>query len=187
MNIISTAGISDLPPDSVSWARQGFTSRSIGPAGLALVRPQTFQDDRGAFTVLWRGRETWYQDNEVLSHRAGTIRGLHYQGEMWQQAKLVRVLKGLIFDVCVHLASREVITIHLGPFGDMLYVPKDFAHGYMTLEPDTIVAYKISDVWSPENEAGLRWNDPALAIQWPRLEPILNDRDASWPLLARPA
>lgn len=180
MNAIS------LSDDGLSTAIAENNSTPIGRHGLAFLHPTAYEDDRGRFTVTWKGRIAWWQDAEVVSYRPGTIRGLHYQGAMWQQAKLIRVLSGRIHDVCVHLATREVHEIQMSSgSATMLYVPKGFAHGYMTLEPETIVAYKISDVYSPDNEAGLRWNDPALAIQWPAIEPILNDRDASWPLLAR--
>jgi len=149
--------------------------------GLALVTPRVFRDDRGFFTETYSQRalaeagiaDTFVQDNHALSREAGVVRGLHLQCEPQPQGKLVRVVRGAIFDVAVDIRhgsptfGRHVaVTLSADNFSQ-LWVPAGFAHGYCTLEPDTEVVYKVTGYYAPECDRGILWNDPALAIAWP--------------------
>ena len=156
--------------------------------GVELITPPSYPDERGAFSPTWidiprelyqRGTE-WCQDSEVYSRDSATLRGLHYQDP--PQAKLVRVLRGAIYDVAVDLTDFHLVTVNLSP-GKWLYIPPGFAHGYWTLEPETLVTYKVDRPWNPKAEFGLRWNDPTLDIAWPGEFPRLSAKDQAWPLL----
>jgi dTDP-4-dehydrorhamnose 3,5-epimerase len=129
------------------------------------------------------------QDNHSLSVQAGTLRGLHYQLEPKAQTKLVRCIKGAIYDVVVDIRKGSptfgkwisvILTEHNKR---MLLVPKGFAHGFVTLVPNTEVLYKVDEYYSPEHDRAIRWNDPKLNIDWPVREPILSDKDRNAPLL----
>ncbi|MBU1346969.1 MAG: dTDP-4-dehydrorhamnose 3,5-epimerase [Alphaproteobacteria bacterium] len=131
------------------------------------------------------------QDNMSLSREAGTIRGLHFQRPPSAQAKLISCLRGRIFDVVVDVRTGSPsygrsLTVELTDGGEQLFVPVGFAHGFMTLTDDAIVAYKVSGLYDPSAEGGLVWNDPALAIDWPTPArgPTLSDRDAALPRLS---
>lgn len=169
--------------------------------GPALIHPKVHGDARGYFFEAFRQdlfqREVdtgvaFVQDNQSLSRPAGTVRGLHFQIEPRAQAKLVRVLRGSILDVAVDIRpsspafGRHVAVTLSAENRAQLYVPAGFAHGFCTLEPDTEVFYKTSDYYSPEQDRGLAWNDPALGIDWPITETAatLSDRDRKHPLLA---
>ena len=125
------------------------------------------------------------QDNQSFSAKRGTIRGLHFQLPPAAQAKLVRVLHGSVYDVAVDLRvgsptygrwKGETLT---ADGGEQLFVPRGFAHAFCTLEPDTIVAYKVDEFYAPASDSGLIWNDPALAIDWPVApqDVVLSDKD----------
>ena len=165
---------------------------------VLLVRPTKFVDRRGYFMETWSkaafaeiGIPTdFVQDNESLSAMRGTVRGLHYQRAPAEQAKLVRVLRGAIFDVVVDIrpASRTFgkwlgVTLSSDE-GNHLYVPGGYAHGFVTLTNETVVTYKVDAPYSRECEGGIRWNDPELGIRWPSTgnEVILSERDAILPL-----
>jgi len=132
------------------------------------------------------------QDNASYSREAGTIRGLHYQRPPAAQAKLVRVVRGRVLDVAVDLRrgspsyGRFVAVELTAEGGEQLFVPVGFAHGFCALEPDTEVAYKVSDFYAPQHEAGVIWNDPDIGIEWPLAggEPVLSDKDTRLPRLA---
>jgi len=164
------------------------------------IVPQKFGDARGFFSETWNGpalaREgielEFVQDNHSLSSEAGVLRGLHYQEPPFAQAKLVRVVRGAIFDVAVDIRhgsptfGRWVgLTVSSAAWNQIL-VPEGFAHGFVTLEPATEVVYKVSTPYSPEHDRGIRWDDPAIGIEWPLdgAEPILSDKDRKAPLLA---
>jgi dTDP-4-dehydrorhamnose 3,5-epimerase len=170
--------------------------------GVVLIRPKRFGDERGYFAETFHAAKwaeagidvTFVQDNQSLSAPAGTVRGLHYQVEPSPQAKLVRVIQGRILDVAVDIRrSSETFGQHVtaeltADGGEQMFVPAGFAHGFSTLEPNTIVAYKVSGLYDPSSERGIAWNDPALGIDW-RLpgEPTLSGKDAKYPRLSEQA
>ena len=164
--------------------------------GVWLIEPKVFRDDRGYFYESWnedRFRDNgiataFVQDNVSLS-RQGVLRGLHYQNPT-PQAKLVSVLQGAVFDVAVDLrlgspTFGQWLGVEISAANQrQLYIPEGFAHGFVVLSEETIFSYKCSDYYSPSHERSLRWDDPALAIEWPVGEPILSPKDAAAPLLS---
>lgn len=161
--------------------------------------PRRFSDSRGWFTESWnRARfvemgiaNDFCQDNHSLSAKAGTIRGLHFQRAPCAQAKLVRCLVGRIFDVAVDI-RRESPTFGLwagveltAERGNQLFIPAGFAHGFLTLEDECQVAYKVDAAYAPETEGGIIWNDATIGISWPLdgLSPLLSAKDEQLPLL----
>ena len=131
------------------------------------------------------------QDNHSLSALPGTLRGLHFQAPPHAQAKLVRCGRGAIFDVAVDIRKGSPTYGNWEGYeltaenGDQLYVPVGFAHGFVTLEPDSEIVYKCSDYYAPETEGSVLWNDPDIGIDWPTVSgPILSDKDAAAPLLS---
>ena len=173
---------------------------SLGIDAVKLIRPRRFADARGFFTETWNRRTfadngidvEFVQDNLSGSRQAGTIRGLHFQHPPAAQAKLVRAASGSLFDVAVDLRpgsatfGRHVTAVLTAESGEQLFVPVGFAHGFCTLEPDTQVAYKASDFYSPAHDAGIVWDDPDLAIDWPLQgkDPVLSEKDLKLPRLA---
>jgi dTDP-4-dehydrorhamnose 3,5-epimerase len=167
---------------------------------VKLVRLRKFQDDRGYFFETWSTDKfrsaglpfDFVQDNQAGSVSAGTMRGLHYQTAPHAQGKLIGVIRGSIFDVAVDIRhgsptfGRSVGVTLTAADPARLWVPVGFAHGYVTLEPDTEVVYKVTSGYAPKAEGGIRWDDPALGIDWPipPADMIVNDRDRTWPLLA---
>ena len=163
--------------------------------GVQVLRGRLYADDRGYFTERYRKSELaavgindeFVQDNLSKSSKF-TLRGLHYQ-EPNAQGKLLFVVSGRIFDVVVDIrvgspTFKKWISVELTEVpGDMLWVPPGFAHGFMALEDDTHVIYKVTDYWAPECEHTIHWNDPELAIDWPAAPPILNDKDSTAPNL----
>ena len=127
------------------------------------------------------------QENHVLSEKRGTIRGLHFQIPPFAQAKLIRVVRGAIFDVVVDIRKgsptygRHVSAVISAESWNQILVPVGFAHGLATLEPKTEVLYKVSNVYSPEHERGLLWNDPALQIEWPICAAVSSEKDRQQP------
>jgi dTDP-4-dehydrorhamnose 3,5-epimerase len=167
---------------------------------VKLIRPRRFGDDRGWFSETWSARaaerlglpKEFCQDNHSLSRPAWTLRGLHFQIPPHAQAKLVRCVRGRIWDVAVDVRTgsptfgKWVGAELSAENGHQLFVPIGFAHGFLTLEPDTEVEYKVTDFYSPECDGGLIWNDPDIAVGWP-LEgaaPILSPKDGILPRLA---
>ena len=168
--------------------------------GIVEIRPARHGDDRGWFSEVYK-RHTlrdagidieFVQDNESFSAPAGTLRGLHYQLPPHAQDKLVRVIHGSILDIAVDIRrgsatfGQHVAVTLTAELGNQLLVPAGFAHGFSTLEPDTRVAYKVSAVYAPDCERAIRWDDPALGIDWqlPPGGPTLSGKDAVAPLLA---
>jgi dTDP-4-dehydrorhamnose 3,5-epimerase len=164
------------------------------------IAPPRFRDARGWFSETWHAarlaesgiESAFCQDNHSYSVAAGTLRGLHFQRCPHAQAKLVRCLKGRIFDVAVDL-RRESPTFKnwigaelTAALGNQLFIPAGFAHGFLTLEPDCEVAYKVDAYYAPEADAGIAWNDPELALNWPLngLVPVLSEKDQALPILA---
>jgi len=167
---------------------------SLELPGVILLKTRRFSDARGYFFESYNAgtfaREagittTFVQDNQSYSGPKGTIRGLHFQIPPAAQAKLVRVLHGSVYDVAIDLRAgsptygRSTAATLTAEGGEQLFVPRGFAHGFCTLEPDTMVAYKVDAFYAPESDSGLIWNDPALAVPWPVApgEAVLSDKD----------
>lgn len=167
---------------------------------VKLLETRRFEDDRGWFCETYSEATAaaagigarFVQDNNSMSRRVGTVRGLHFQIPPRAQAKLVRCVRGAIFDYAVDLRKGSPtyglhVAAHLtGENGLQLFVPIGFAHGFVTLEPDTEVAYKVSDIYAPDYDAGVAWDDPDIAIAWPlpATGVVLSDKDARLPRLA---
>jgi dTDP-4-dehydrorhamnose 3,5-epimerase len=166
---------------------------------LMVITPTRFEDSRGWFSETWNKLRLvdlgidldFVQDNHSLSVPVGTIRGLHYQRPPNAQAKLVRCIKGRIFDVAVDIRHKSPtfkkwFGVELSAeLGNQLFIPAGFAHGFMTLEANCEIAYKVDSYYSPDSDGGIIWNDPELAIKWPLadLEPLLSAKDATLPSL----
>jgi dTDP-4-dehydrorhamnose 3,5-epimerase len=161
------------------------------------IYPRRFSDERGFFSEVWREDRLveagidvrFVQDNHSLSNKRGVLRGLHFQVAPAAQDKLVRVSRGAIFDVAVDIRrgsptfGRWVGTVLSAAEWNQLFIPRGFAHGFVTLEDGTEVLYKCSAPYSPEHERSIRFDDPALGIDWPRVgNPLtLSDKDRSAP------
>ncbi len=169
-------------------------------AGLRLLTPRRFLDERGYFVTVYQDADYrrllpdyrgTAQDNMAYSAAVGTVRGLHFQAPPHAQGKLVFALRGAVLDVVVDIRRASPtygkhVAVQLDDSaGQQLYVPPGFAHGYITLVPDCLVAYKVDASYAPQAEGGLRWNDPALEIDWGAVaqQPVVNPRDATFPLL----
>jgi len=164
--------------------------------GAYVVEPEPRGDERGFFARLWCQAEfaehgldaTFVQCNSSFSPGRGTLRGLHYQISPFQEVKLVRCVRGAIFDVLVDL--RRDSATYLRWFGielsernrRMLYVPAECAHGYLTLEENSEVIYPVSQFYRPEAERGIRWDDPLFRIEWPETGArTISAKDQAWP------
>lgn len=164
--------------------------------GVYLIKPDVFEDHRGFFIESYNRirlaehsiHDTFIQDNHSLSVEKGTLRGLHYQLKPRAQTKLIRVISGAVYDVVVDIRKNSptycqwiAVTLTAENHQQIL-VPKGFAHGFCTLEPNTQVVYKVDELYSREHERGFAWNDPDLNIPWPCNEPpILSDKDNRYP------
>jgi dTDP-4-dehydrorhamnose 3,5-epimerase len=168
--------------------------------GVLELRARVFDDSRGSFSETFSRRTLaqfgvdleFCQDNESVSSVAGTVRGLHLQAEPHRQGKLVRVLRGAIFDVAVDVRPdsptfRQHASLELTA-GDnrSFWIPAGFAHGFCTLADDTVVTYKVTDFYAPAAERSIRFDDPDLAIRWPvdNAQAVLSDKDAAAPSFA---
>ena len=167
--------------------------------GLKLVTPQKHGDARGFFSEThnaetWRGAGLNYnfvQDNHSLSRDVGTLRGLHYQSPPFAQDKLVRVVRGRILDVAVDLRRssptfKKYVAVELSYENwRQIFIPIGFAHGFITLEPNTEVIYKVTNFYSAAHDFGVSWNDPEINIDWPLKDPeiILSNKDRKLPRL----
>jgi len=165
--------------------------------GLLILTPRVFQDPRGFFLESYnseRFREAgidceFVQDNHAFSKDKGVLRGLHFQAPPHAQAKLVWVTRGAVRDVVVDLRKESPTFGRWAGFlltaenFQRLFIPKGFAHGYVTLEKNTEFMYKVDAYYNPQSEGGILWNDPDLAIEWPVSGAILSDKDTRLPLL----
>jgi len=166
--------------------------------GLLLLTPTVHRDERGFFLESYNEKVfadigiicRFVQDNHARSEQADVMRGLHFQLPPYTQAKLVWVTRGAVFDVAVDLRTNsptygKSFSCRLDAENcQRLFVPRGFAHGYMTLEPGTEFQYKVDNVYSPSHDSGILWNDPALGIEWPGLDPVLSAKDKILPRLA---
>ena len=167
--------------------------------GVLKITPSKFGDERGFFSEVFRRdllesagvTADWMQDNHAFSASRGVVRGLHFQAPPFAQAKLIRVVRGAIYDVAVDIRvgsttyGRHVAVELSAANWAQLYVPAGFAHGYCTLSEDTEVTYKVSAPYNKQLEGGLLWSDPELAINWPVSadSATCNERDGAWPTL----
>lgn len=166
-------------------------------SGACLIEPVVHGDSRGFFMEGYNDlilqqqgvNHTFIQDNQSLSAEPGVLRGLHYQLNPKAQTKLIRVLSGAIYDVIVDIRRNsptfgQWVGVILSEHNHrQLLVPKGFAHGFCTIGSNTQVLYKVDEYYSPENDRGILWSDPALNIDWPTSRPILSDKDQRHPLL----
>jgi dTDP-4-dehydrorhamnose 3,5-epimerase len=176
-----------------------FTETKI--AGVLIITPDVFSDDRGEFVPAWvRDEFTAHrldariaQGSLALTRRRGTIRGMHFQAAPFEETKVVRVVRGAIFDVAVDLRPGSA-TFHQWVGVELsadnrrsVHIPPGCAHGYQTLADDTEVFYFVSAPYSPPHQRGVRWNDPAFGIAWPLGNPTaMHPRDAAYPDVDRP-
>lgn len=167
--------------------------------GVVMIESRRFGDHRGFFAETYSRKvyeaigvgPEFVQDNHSLSAETGTVRGLHFQAPPHVQAKLVRCGRGAIFDVAVDIRTGsptygQWVGYELSAAnGRQLFVPVGFAHGFVTLEPDSEIIYKCTDYYAPASEGALRWDDPDIGIVWPlRGAPVLSGKDAAAPTLA---
>ena len=166
--------------------------------GVYVIEPRVFNDARGYFMEAWKQAEfneqvspvSFIQDNESKSS-FGVLRGLHYQKGDASQAKLVRVIKGRVLDVAVDIRRSSPtfgrhIKVELSEENKrQLFIPRGFAHGFLVLSDEAIFTYKVDNPYAPQTEAGIRWDDPDLAIDWP-IDPaqvLTSEKDLKQPLL----
>ena len=168
---------------------------------IKLLRPRRFGDDRGWFTETYNSAKyaalgvtvAFKQDNHSLSRSPWVLRGLHFQTPPKGQDKLVRCVRGRIWDVAVDLRrgsptfGQWVAAELSADNGRQLFVPVGFAHAFLTLEPDCEVEYKVSELYAPDCDGGIRWSDPSIGVAWPLdgATPVLSDKDQNLPLLAQ--
>lgn len=167
---------------------------------VLLIEPRRFGDARGFFSEVWKRSALtaqgfavdFVQDNHSLSREVGVLRGLHFQRPPTAQGKLVRVVRGRILDVAVDIRvgsptyGQHVACELSAESWQQLWVPRGFAHGFLTLETDTEVLYKVDAEYDPATDGGIAWDDPALGIDWPLPPggPVLSDKDRKAPRLA---
>ncbi len=158
--------------------------------GLLIIQPHVYQDDRGYFMETYKHKQ-WYaalgvdfvQDNESLSKK-DTLRGLHFQNPPFAQDKLVRVVRGSILDVAIDLRKdsptygQHYKLVLSATNALQFFIPKGFAHGFLSKEDNTVVSYKCSQYYHADSEDSLRWNDKTLAIDWGIPQPLLSEKDA---------
>ena len=161
--------------------------------GVYILEPRVFQDARGYFMETWNqadfdkhvGKVTFIQDNESKSSY-GVLRGLHYQKGEFSQAKLVRVIQGKVLDVAVDIRKSsptfgKYVLVELSEENKrQLFIPRGFAHGFLVLSEEAVFTYKVDNVYAPQAEAGIKWNDEDIAIEWP-INPqdlVLSEKDS---------
>lgn len=163
---------------------------------VILIKPDVFRDERGYFMESFHLEKfadlgitgKFVQDNESQSQK-GVLRGLHFQRPPFAQGKLVRVIRGAVLDVAVDLRSNSPtfgkwVTMELSGENKWLcWIPEGFAHGFLTLEDNTVFSYKCTNFYHKASEGSIRWNDPQIGIEWGNISPSLSDKDAIAPLL----
>lgn len=174
--------------------------RTFDIEGPLEVVPRKIEDDRGYFTEIFRlapfmeraGNVVFVQENQSLSVRPGTLRGIHFQSHPMAQGKLVRCLAGSVLDVAVDLRrdspsyGRWISTILTPEANNQLWVPIGFGHAFCTLLPNSIIGYRVTNYYSPEDDKGVAWDDPEIGVDWPNLvDPsTLSAKDQTQPPLA---
>ena len=165
--------------------------------GVFVLEPQVFGDARGWFMESWSQRKMhdagidvqFVQDNQSFSAQKGTLRGLHYQLNPMCQAKLLRCTRGKIFDVAVDIRKGSPqygkgVGVELSAENKkQLFIPRGFAHGFITLTDDVEVQYKADNYYAPECDGNIRWDDPDIGVEWPLKPVILSEKDSKSPLL----
>ena len=167
-------------------------------AGVRILEPQVFGDTRGWFMESWSKKKMedvgicvdFVQDNHSFSAQKGTLRGLHYQLNPMAQAKLLRVSRGAIFDVAVDIRRgsptyAKWVGVELSAENSrQLFIPRGFAHGFITLTDDVEVQYKADNFYAPACDGNIRWDDPEIGVKWPLAPVALSEKDANAPLLS---
>ena len=167
-------------------------------SGAFVIDPEPVRDERGLFARIWCQQEfearglsgTWVQSSISFNSRKGTLRGMHYQAAPNEEVKLVRCTMGAIYDVIVDLRPtsptyRQHVGVTLSADNRRsVYIPKQCAHGFLTLEDKCEVSYHMSDFHAPASARGFRWDDPAFQIEWPDVITVMSDRDRTWPVFA---
>ena len=170
-----------------------FTEMSID--GVYLITLEPYSDERGFFARAWCRHEfeehglapNVAQVNVSYNKHAGTLRGMHYQAQPYGETKLVRCTRGAIYDVVIDMrpdspSFRSWVGAELTADNrQMLYVPEDFAHGFITLTDETEITYQVSQFYTPEAEHGVRYDDPAFGIEWPVPIHVISEKDKNWP------
>jgi dTDP-4-dehydrorhamnose 3,5-epimerase len=163
--------------------------------GSFVIELEHVRDERGFFARTWCEKEfrdhglnpSLRQASISFNLKRGTLRGMHYQVGDFEEAKLIRCLSGAIFDVIIDLRrnsstfAKHFSVVLSAKDPRMLYIPEGCAHGFQTLDDNTEISYQISQFYSPDHSRGVRWNDPAFAINWPLADPILSIRDQNFP------
>ena len=163
--------------------------------GAYIIELEKIEDSRGFFSRVWckrefeeKGLDSYVaQSNLSFNNQAGTLRGMHFQVSPFEETKLVRCTRGRIYDVIIDMRPESPTYNQWTAFEltednyKMLYIPKDFAHGYQTLEHNSEIYYQVSQFYSPGSESGIRHNDPSLNIEWPLDVSAISDKDRNWP------
>ncbi len=170
-----------------------FTETTL--KGAFVIDPEPTSDERGMFARVWCEKEfelhglspRWVQSSISVNRRKGTLRGMHYQAAPNQEVKLVRCTAGAIYDVIVDLRptsptyGQHVSLMLTADNHRSLYIPKQFAHGFLTLQDNSEISYHMSEFYAPTSARGIRWDDPLLRIEWPEPVVIVSEKDQLWP------
>ncbi len=170
-----------------------FTETTL--KGSFVIDPEPASDERGMFARIWCEKEfelhglspRWVQSSISVNRRKGTLRGMHYQVAPNQEVKLVRCTAGAIYDVIVDLRTtsptygHHVSLMLTADNHRSLYIPEQFAHGFLTLQDNSEVSYHMSEFYAPSSARGFRWDDPLLHIEWPEPVVIVSQKDQLWP------
>lgn len=165
---------------------------------VKIIEPDCFGDHRGWFMETYNQEKfkdmgidaVFVQDNQSFSAKKGTLRGLHFQNNPMAQAKLVRCTRGKILDVAVDIRKgsptyRQWVSKELSAENKkQMYIPRGFAHGFLTLTDDVEIQYKVDNLYSKECDRGIRYNDPSISVDWGEIEPILSEKDTTSPMLS---
>jgi len=171
-----------------------FTETAL--KGAFVIDPEPVKDDRGLFARLWCQQEftaqglsaTWVQSSSSFNRRKGTLRGMHYQAAPCEEVKLVRCTIGAIYDVIVDLRpTSPTYCQHVGVTLSAenrlsVYIPKQFAHGFLTLEDNSEVSYHMSEFHATNSARGFRWDDQTFRIEWPEPFTVMSEKDRAWPV-----